>query len=455
MATFAFDRKNKRISPTAMVFMWSGVFILLGTVLLRLPWSHRGPDIEIDFMTALFTAVSSACVAGFSVVNIHDAFSGFGQFVILLLVELGGIGIMSFASFGFQLLGRRPSLAQQSATADAIYQNDAATEFKRTFMQILQMTFLIQLAGAIVIAVTLVPTHWPSGEYGLLAWSAVFHAVSAFCNCGFTIYPGDLLDPVSGNTPFLAVLLVLVVLGNLGHIVLNEIYRLPGYIRRHVKKPFWISLHTRVALATTACVIVAGSIAIWALGAESGEGMTFGEAVFATVSGRTAGFTITRQSGLPLSSLIIVMFLMFVGGSPGSCAGGVKTTSIAIWAGRIRGSLRSEPGTTLFGFTIPPELVNRARALITVAVVWNIAGVFIFSIIHPEESLQTIIFEQVSAFGTVGMTMDFTQRLNTLGRLWVIASMLVGKLGLLSIVFYMSRAPRVSINRPFGRIMVG
>ncbi len=245
MARRTFDRKNRRISPASMVFMWSGLFILVGALLLWHPVSHKSADIEIDFVAALFTAVSAACVAGFSVVNLHNAFSGFGQLVVLLLVELGAIGIMTFASFGFRLLGRRLSLAQQSATADAIYQNDAATEFKRTFMRIFQMAILLQFAGAVVIAVTLVPTHWPKGEYGLLAWSAIFHSISAFCNCGFSIYPDDLMSQTE-NIPFLAALLVLILLGSIGHLVLNELYLLPGTIRRHVKKPFRLSLHSRV-----------------------------------------------------------------------------------------------------------------------------------------------------------------------------------------------------------------
>ncbi len=183
--------------------------------------------------------------------------------------------------------------------------------------------------------------------------------------------------------------------------------------------------------------------------------MTLWEALFSTVSGRTAGFTITPQTSLPLSSVFIVMFLMFIGGSPGSCSGGVKTTSLAIWIARIWGNIRNDPSTTLFGFSVSPELVNRVRILIAVATIWNIAGMFILSIIHPEENLRTIAFEQISAFGTIGMTMDFTRRLSTLGRLWIITSMLVGKLGLLSIAFFMSRPPRMDINRPLGRIMVG
>ncbi len=453
MTIFAINRRNRRISPTHMVFMWFGFFILLGTVLLWLPWTHTGPDVRLDFVSALFTAVSAACVTGLSVVNVHDTFSGFGQLVILLLMEMGGIGIMTFASFGFRLLGRRLSLAQQAAAADAIYQNDAAAEFRRTFMQILRLALLIQLAGAVLMALSLAPGHWRAGERGFMLWSAVFHSVSAFCNCGFTLYRDDLAS-LADNIPFLAVLLILVVLGSLGHMVLNELYRLPGYIRNHVKKPFWISLHTRVVLAMTALVILVGVPGIWLLGTDEG-GSTLWRAAFEAVGSRTAGFSIVRQSALPLPSALLVMLLMFVGGSPGSCAGGVKTTSVALWVARIRANLRNDHNVNLFGFTIAPELVGRARILMAVTMIWNIAGVFVLSVAHPDENLETLVFEQISAFGTVGLSMDFTPRLNTLARLWIIVSMFVGRLGPLSIALLVLPSSKVSVNRPIGRIMVG
>ncbi len=317
-----------------MVFMWFGGVIMLGTVLLWLPFSHHSHAADMDFSAALFTAVSAACVTGLSVINVHDTYSHFGQAVIFLLMEMGGMGIMTFASLGFRILGRRLSLTQQAATTDAIYQNDAATEFKRTFLQILKVTLAVQALGAVVMAISLVPQHWHNGERGFMIWSAAFHSVSAFCNSGFTLYRDDLLTLVD-NIPFLVTLLCLVTLGGLGHSVLHELYRLPGYIRNHVKKVHWISLHTRVVLSMTLLLIVVGVLLIWALGSGS-EGSNLWHAIFATVSGRTAGFSISRASLMPLPSIIVMLFLMFVGGSPGSCAGGIKTTSLAIWIARIK-----------------------------------------------------------------------------------------------------------------------
>ncbi len=357
MALFKPKRKA-RISPTYMVFMWFGSFILLGTILLMLPWAHLPGGIEVNFVDALFTSVSAACVTGLTVVNVANTFSFFGQLIILLLMEMGGMGIMSFASLGFRILGRKLSMQQQVATADAIYQNDAANEFKRTFIRILRVTMLVQAAGAIGMGIALIPHHWDTNP-GFLVWSAIFHSASAFCNSGFTLYP-DGLNNFLANIPFLLLVLVLVTLGGLGHIVLNELFRLPGIVRHKVKKPHYISLHTRVVLVMTALLICTGILAIWALGTDQ-AGSSLWQAIFETVSGRTAGFSIVSQAMLPLPSIVVMLLLMFVGGSPGSCAGGIKTTSLAIWIARIRANLRNDTNVNMFGYTIAPELVSRAR----------------------------------------------------------------------------------------------
>ncbi|MCC8189979.1 MAG: ATPase [Planctomycetes bacterium] len=446
-------RRRVTVSPAYMVFMWFGTSVLIGSLLLWLPVAQRG-EAGIDFVSALFTAVSAACVTGLSVVNVHDTFSFFGQVVIFVLMELGGMGIMTFASLGFRLFGRRQSMTQQVATADALYQNDAASEFKHTFMRILRLTVSVQLIGALLMAWSLIPRHWyVEEERWFLVWSALFHASSAFCNSGFTLYRDGLLS-LRNNEFFLVLILLLVTLGGLGHTVLLELYRLPGSLRHHVRKPRWLSLHTRVVLIMTALLILVGIAGFWLLGTAPGDHSLW-QAVFETVSGRTAGFSIFSQAVMPLPSIILILFLMFVGGSPGSCAGGIKTTSLAIWIARIQANLRNDPTVNLFGYTIAPELVSRARILMAVTMIWNVAGVFILSVAHPGENLQTLLFEQISAFGTVGLSMDFTPHLTTFARLWIVVSMFVGRLGPLSIALWVVPASRVKINRPIGRVMVG
>ena len=454
MNLFKSMRKKSGSSPAYMVFVWFSSFVLGGAFLLWLPIAHRQPGQHLDFLSSLFTSVSAACVTGLSVVNIADTFSPFGQMVIFLLMEMGGMGIMTFASLGFRLLGRRPSMTQQAITTDALYQSDAAHEFRRTFLQILKVTLSIQGIGALVMAACLIPRHWEGdGEKLFIIWSALFHSVSAFCNSGFTLYQ-DGLSSLNSNIPFLLTILILVTLGGLGHMVLNELYHLPNYIRQHAKRPHWISLHTRIVLVMTAGLILCGTLVVWFLGTKE-EGSSLWHAIFEAVSSRTAGFAIVSQTTLPLPSLVVVILLMFVGGSPGSCAGGIKTTSLAIWIARIKANLRNDHNVNLFGYTIAPDLVSKARILMALTMLWNVLGIFILAVSHPHESLQTLVFEQVSAFGTVGLSMDFTPRLTAVSKLWIILSMFVGRLGPLSIALWIIPASRGEIGRPVGRIMVG
>ncbi len=445
---------RRRISPTYLVFLWFGSFVLLGSALLWMPFSQVNPDAGLPFLSAVFTAVSAACVTGLSVVNVADTFTFEGQLVLFFLMEMGGMGIMTFASLGFRLLGRKLSMEQQAATADGIFQSDAAGEFRRVFKQILKVTLLIQFAGAVVMALCLLPHHWHvPGERGFLFWSAVFHAASAFCNSGFTIYR-DGLASLLGNAPFLLAILALVVLGGLGHGVLNELYRLPRQRKKRDRRPRLLSLHTRVVLRMTLLLLAAGIPALWLLGVHApGNGLW--NAVFETVSGRTAGFSIVNQAAMPLPTVIVLIALMFVGGSPGSCAGGIKTTSLAIWMARIRANLRNDAAVNILGYTIAPELVSRARLLMALTMIWNVTGVFILSVCHPEQRLETLVFEQVSAFGTVGLSMDFTHLLNAPAQAWIIISMFIGRLGPLSIALWVTPSTRVNIHRPEGRIMVG
>lgn len=450
---YAEKEKRRFTSPHYLVFLWFGFFVVVGSLLLWAPFSHTPDSPPWTFIESLFTSVSAACVTGLTVVNIAENYSWFGQLVIILLLEMGGLGIMTFAHLGFRLVGLRSSITYQAAAADALFQNDAAKEFRRSFLLILGITLVIQLAGAVLLVLALLPRYWHQ-DYGILraAWSAIFHTVSAFCNGGFSLYPGG-MDSLRGNFPFLGLLLILITLGGLGNTVLLELGRLPALARRRDKRPRWLSLHTRVVLTMTALVIAAGVAGVLWFGA--GPGSRVADDVFLVVSGRTAGFATVPVENAPLPTIIIMITLMFIGGSPGSCAGGIKTTSLAIWFARVKANLRNDSNVNLFGYTIAPDLVSRARILMALTMLWNLFGVFLLVVFHPEERLETLIFEQVSAFGTVGLTMDFTWRLETASRLWIMLSMFVGRLGPLSIALWMVPTVKAKINRPIGRIMVG
>ncbi len=448
-----FFHLHKR-SPNFLLAAWFFILLLLGTLLLALPWSHREGGPEVPLLAALFTAVSAFCVTGLTVVDTHDAFSFFGQLVILVLIELGGVGIMTFANLAAAMLGRRLSMAGQAALTDTLFQNDAALEFRSIFRSLLKAVVLIQLAGVAFLYLCL---HGDGRSAQFNLWSAVFHSVSAFCNAGFSIYRNN-LEPVGGNIPFLAVIAVLIVLGGVGHGVLAEIYRLPRYLLGREQGARWLSLNSRVTLLMTGILLTAGALLMTAADYWYGSGGRAGivHSIFHSVSARTAGFNSAPVGGIPLPTCLILCALMFIGGCPGSCAGGVKTTSLAIWIARIPSNLRHDTRVNLLGYTMPTHLISKARIIIALSTLWVIAGVVLLTLCHPDKRLDILLFEQVSAFGTVGLSMGLTTELTDISAIWIIMTMIMGKFGPMTVALWMvPHSTRADIGRPEGRVMIG
>lgn len=442
-------RKFFQASPQRLL---AGVFalaILAGALLLWLPCSHRAG--QVGLMDALFTSTSAVCVTGLAVADTGNDFNLFGQLVILLLIQVGGLGIMTFAALAFELGGARMPLAQRAAVEDSFFQRDVASEFPRMFRRILFIVLAVELTGAALLFPAIVATH----SLAHSVWSAAFHSVSAFCNAGFSLY-SDSLSGFSGCHIFLTAVMTLIVLGGLGHVVLLEVYREMRRVfkRQPLRHPRRFSLHTRVVLIVSAALVVAGT-ALLALCGCGTEGW-FAGALFQSISARTAGFNTVDLAALPLSSLMLLAMLMLIGGSPGSCAGGIKTTTFAIWLVRIRSALRGQEDVTILDRLIPRELVLRAVALVSLTVLWNVAGVVLLSWLQPEGTqLRDIVFEQVSAFGTVGLSTGLTAQLTSAARLWIILTMFVGRLGPLTLVFSFLTASRAKVGCPEGRVMIG
>lgn len=431
--------------------------ILTGTLLLLLPWSQTKGD--IGFVDALFTATSAVCVTGLIVVDTATAYSRFGQTVIMLLIQVGGLGIMTFAALAYLILGRRLSLASQAALHDAFFQRDLGIEFKKKFRQILLITAIIELAGLVCLCLALL---WRGTPLPQALFSALFHAVSAFCNAGFSIYSDNLMG-LRDSPVIMACIMALIVLGGLGHMVLTELWH---YGRLRLRKPASagtqpLSTHTRVVVRLTLTLIVGGWLALLVLGLTEGEtgwGMRLSCALFQSVTARTAGFNTVNIGLLPLASLWILIFLMFIGGSPGSCAGGVKTTALAISVAELRAKLRGDDQTVLLERRVPKQTVWRTMILIRLAFLWNILGILILLVTEagqPGLGLHDVVFEQISAFGTVGLSTGVTDKLSTWGRLWITATMFVGRLGPLTIALGLAPARPLHLTYPEGRVMIG
>lgn len=431
------------------------LLILIGSILLALPVSHAGDRVGV--LGALFTATSAVCVTGLVVVDTGRDFTPFGQVVILALIQLGGLGIMTFAAVGAQMLGKRLSFRSQAVLFDTFYQQDAAAALRHSLRRIIVMTFVIELIGVVVLYSGF--RRQSAGHSPL--FSAVFHSVSAFCNAGFSLY-GDSLTLYRGHVVTMVAVMGLIILGGAGHTVVLEalsrgIRRLRGKRNRTIT---W-SLNSRVVLRMSAVLIVVGAsfFLVFGLGDDGGGPLErVMNAVFQSVTARTAGFNTVDIGHLPLASLLVLVGLMFVGGSPGSCAGGIKTTSLAVWYAHFRSKLRTAKDAVLFGRRLPEELVARAAVIGGLAVLWNGLGCIILAITESSGggiSFESLLFEQVSAFATVGLSTGVTPHLSSAGALWIVATMFVGRLGPLTAAFLVMPQQAARIRFPEERLMIG
>ncbi|RJO68786.1 MAG: ATPase [Myxococcales bacterium] len=439
-------------TPQALLVSSFAGLIGLGTLLLSLPWAHQ-PG-KVGFLDAFFTATSAVCVTGLIVVDTGSDYTLFGQTVILFLIQAGGLGVMTFAALAALILGGRLSLASQAALSDTFLQRDAASEFLRLFLRMLKLVFVIESAGASLLFVFLLQDKPVPHALG----SAVFHAVSAFCNAGFSIYSDNLMG-INHNIGFIAVVMLLIVSGGLGHIVLAELWSLLQDRHRESLRRF--SHHTKIALGAS-ILLIAGGVAGLLLFGLTPEERDLGErlwsALFQSVTARTAGFNTVDLGCLPLASLFFIMLFMFVGGSPGSCAGGIKTTTAAIWLARLKCRLLGRTDTVLLGRTVPIDIVRRVSVLVGLALLWNAFGTLYLLASEraiPGVGMEDLLFEQLSAFGTVGLSTGVTPQLSAAGRLWIILTMFVGRLGPLTLALWMIPMGQERIVYPDGKVMIG
>jgi len=400
--------------------------IVLGTVLLHMPMSHR--DGRLSWLDSLFTSASAVCVTGLTTVDVGTQLSRTGQIFVLIFIQLGGLGITTFSTLLLMAAGRA-TLTDHLDSQEQFAARRIKTS--RLLIWVIVSTLLVEAGGAVMIA-----SRLPEADRW---WSSVFHSVSAFCNSGFSLHSDSLArfqsDPILNGT-----VAGLIVLGGLGFIV-------------HVQLARWfLSTCTgkRVPLVLHAKVVVWASLLLWVLGAlafqilESNHllrDLTGGEralaACFQSVNMRTAGFSSVDFSEAREVTLYSVMFFMFVGAGPGSCAGGIKVTTAAVLLATIRARLRGEENVTLLHRTIPQAIVRRAVQLVIVSLFF--VSVILWGLLLTEgvvptagarcDQMASLAFEAVSAFGTVGLSTGVTPDLSAGGKLIIILCMFVGRLG--------------------------
>jgi trk system potassium uptake protein TrkH len=444
---------RRRLSPAQVLAVSFSALIVLGTCLLSLPVSSEAGQ-RLDLVDALFTATSAVCVTGLIVVDTPRAFSTFGEVVLLVLIQAGGLGYMTLStSFGF-LLGRRLSLAERVTLQESL-QTDSLEGIAHFALTVLKTTLVIELAGAAVL------TAWWARTFDLgeAAHLAVFHAVSAFNNAGFSLFSDNLMA-FRGDLVVNLVVGVLVFLGGIGFFVVREVWQTRSVSR--------LSMHSRLVLSVTMMLIAAGTVGLLVL--EWGNPRTLGPlgvgekvlaASFQAVSPRTAGFNTIDVGGMTVPALFLLMALMFIGAGPGSTAGGVKVSTFGVTVLALWAMVRGSGAPVVFGRRIPAETVARAFFICLISfLVLNVVGAVLL-VVERRELLATL-FETSSAFGTVGLSMgegapvSLAGHFSPVGKALLTAMMFMGRVGPLTLAIALAgRRERSRVRYPEGRVLIG
>jgi trk system potassium uptake protein TrkH len=428
----------RRLTPPQLFVASFALLIVLGTVGLKtLPGLYTGAP--LNWLDALFTSTSAVCVTGLIVEDTATYFTPAGQAFVLLLIQLGGLGMITFTSLILMALGQRLSLRHEALAAGSL---DAAprTAPRRVVLDVILFTFALEAAGAALLYLLWLPQLGWRGA----AWPAVFHSVSAFCNAGFSTF-SDSLTPFRDAPLSLTVIMLLIVAGGLGFLTLEECYL---YHRaRRQKRGFRLSLHSRMVLATTALLLGGG----WLLFALTEWQGVLGElsfiqrvinALFMSVTCRTAGFNTIDYAQASESTNFLTILLMMIGGSPGSTAGGIKTTTFALLGLLAWSRLRGQEIPSLWGRSLREETTDRAIGLFVVAFGVVTAGILLLTATEQGPGRGNFLdrmFEAVSAFNTVGLSTGQTAHLSSPGRWVVIVLMFFGRVGPLTLAAALSR----------------
>lgn len=447
--------KNAResLSPVHKVLLSFIILILSGALLLMLPASTVH---GISFINALFTSTSAVCVTGLIVVDTAKDFTLLGKIIILLLIQFGGLGIMTFSIAILSLLGGSYSIKWQFTFA-SFYSDMSTLPIRNILKRIILYTFSIELTIAFLLFLRFIHT-FPFHE---AAGHALFHAVSAFCNAGFSSF-SDNLTQFRSDYPVLLTVSAAVILGGLGFLVLTELFQ-GGYSSNlRGKKSF--TLHTKIVLSATAFLLIYGTLSILLLEwnyaiRDYTPGQKIITAFFHSVSCRTAGFNTIDIGLLRESTLFIMSGLMFIGGSPGSIAGGIKTTTIAVILGVMLEKIRGGKQVIFGGRSLSNDTIDKSTTLIIVSLLFVYISTFLLLFLHSfdiEYSFLSGLFEIVSAFGTVGLSTGITSNLYLEGKIVIICVMLTGRLGpLILITALNSKRKEVPYELAEENIMIG
>ena len=449
--------KRIKFTTTQIILLSFLLVILIGSVLLALPISSTN-GIAVPYIDALFTATTSTCVTGLVTLPTSSTWSVFGQIVILILIQVGGLGVITIMTGLMLLLNRKLGISDRLLIQDAFNLNTMSGLVKFV-KNVLFGTLIIEGIGAVLYMFVFVPEFGAKG-----IWISVFNSISAFCNAGIDIIAENSLCDYATNPLINLVTSTLIILGGLGYIVWWDVLRVVKSRSPKNRKIFrHLTLHSKIAITVTASLILAGAILIFIF--EYANPLTIGEmnlfdkiqvSFFQSVTTRTAGFASVPQENLTNASAAISLLLMMIGGSPVGTAGGMKTVTLAVLICSAFATVRNKNSATLFGRRISEDSVKKAVAVVVMFLTICAAST-VFILATSNASAIDVVYETVSATATVGLSRNFTATLNTFGKLIIIVTMYFGRVGPISLAVALGRKNESQnvISEPTEDISIG
>lgn len=439
----------KKLSPSRKLILGFLLAILLGTFILMMPFSLREGE-KLNFLSSLFTIVSAVCVTGLTVVDVSKVFSPAGDLIIIFFIQLGGLGVMTFSSILFLVMGKRMTFYERELLKEE-RNADSSGEISSFIKKLLLTVFIIESIGAIILT-------WEfSKEMPLnkAVFYGIFHSISAFCNAGFALFSNN-LEAYKANPVINLTIGYLITLGGIGFAVITSVIMV---IRRGIDR---FNLTSKVAIIMSVILTFGGMILFFVL--EYSNPATLGDlnfvqkvlaSYFQSVTLRTAGFNTIPLGELRNSTIFMCCILMFIGASPGSTGGGIKTTTFGVILFYVIGIVKKKENVEIFNRRLDWEIMNRALAILVLAITYVIIVIMLI-LIAENFSPEEIMFEVISAFGTVGLTLGITPDLTTFSKLLLIVTMFIGRLGPMTFALAIGETKKKALSKyPKENILVG
>ena len=448
-----------KLSPPALLAISFSLITLLGAGLLAMPEMSRLPN-GLSALDALFTSVSAVCVTGLSTYDIATVLTFKGKVILMVLIQLGGLNFITFTSL-FALLANPGVGTRYKSMLQASYSAESLETSVQLTGQIVRFSLLFEAVSAALLFISWGDQHFAT--VGDRIFHSLFHAISAFNNAGFSLYTGGLADAsLLGNVPLGLVIALTVVLGGLGFRPIYEVFSYKALKHRRSNPWVHFSVNTKIAVYAISILVPLGALLFFILeqhGTLAGQSpaMALYHSVFSSITTRTAGFNTIDFGAIGLPTLLVVMLFMFIGGSSGSTAGGVKTSTFALVFLNALGTIRGRKRVELFRQTIPVELLNLALSVFLFSASVVLLGIFTLSITDGHLGLARIAFEELSAFCTVGLSTGITSELSTSGKTILMISMLVGRVGTVTLAFALTskRKDSQDYRYPNASVQVG